>query len=272
MRNIQAVTFDLWQTLIQDNRDLRRARTLRRLEAVQVILKDADYSYTLDSLQEAYRRCFRTCNEIHAREKDVTFNKQVDMFIHEIDDHLSESLDIQYKQQILDCYAEAFFDFPAPPDPSAYLTIKRVAEMGYRIGLISNTGQTPGYLFRRYLKQLDMLEFFDVLTFSDEVELTKPSIEIFHMTLKSLGTTPDRSIHVGDHLKNDVIGANLAGMVTVHLIQREVSSAPLNDSTALPSQQILTSSSSDIIYDKEAAARPNMEIEKLYELPNVLNR
>ena len=50
MSNIQAeaVTFDLWQTLIQDNRDLRRTRTMRRLEGTQVILNEAGYSYSLD--------------------------------------------------------------------------------------------------------------------------------------------------------------------------------------------------------------------------------
>ena len=273
MSNIQAeaVTFDLWQTLIQDNRDLRRTRTMRRLEEAQVILNEAGYSYSLDLLQEAYRRCFRKCNEIHAIEKDVTFTKQVEMFIHEIDEGLHESLDERYQKQILDCYAEAFFDFPAPPDPSAYNTIRKVAQMGYRIGLISNTGQTPGYLFRIYLKQLDMLKFFDVLTFSDEVELTKPSVEIFKMTLKSLGTTPEKSIHVGDHLKNDVIGANLAGMVTVHLVPK-AEAPPPHHGTAVPNEQTSTKSSADALNEKEESAKPDIEIEKLYDLPHILGR
>ena len=274
MSNIQAeaVTFDLWQTLIQDNRDLRRTRTMRRLEGAQAILNEAGYSYSLDFLQEAYRRCFRKCNEIHAIEKDVTFTKQVSMFINEIDNQLGESLGARYQKQILECYADAFFEFPAPPDPSAYDTIRKMAQMGYRIGLISNTGQTPGYLFRIYLKQLDMLKFFDVLTFSDEVELTKPSIEIFKMTLKSLGTTPEKSIHVGDHLKNDVIGANLAGMSTVHLVHPDRKFAPPIQHTTITNEQISTKLSGEAQNEEELAAKPNIEIENLHELPNILGR
>ena len=76
---------------------------------------------------------------------------------------------------------------------------------------------TPGRLFRRYLKNHNILDFFQVLTFSDEVLLCKPSTEIFHMTLKGLSCATHASIHVGDHILNDVYGANKAGLKTVLL-------------------------------------------------------
>jgi FMN phosphatase YigB (HAD superfamily) len=54
-----------------------------------------------------------------------------------------------------------------------------------------------------------------VLTFSDEVKLAKPSNQIFEMTLTELGVTPGQSIHIGDHVKNDVVGAKQIGMKTI---------------------------------------------------------
>ena len=60
-----------------------------------------------------------------------------------------------------------------------------------------------------------MLDFFQTLTFSDEVKVAKPGSEIFKMTLKELGATPDQAIHVGDHVINDVVGAKRCGMKTV---------------------------------------------------------
>ena len=59
--------------------------------------------------------------------------------------------------------------------------------MGLKIGLISNTGMTPGTTFRAHLENIGLLGFFDVLTFSDEVKLSKPSEEIFRLTLRALG-------------------------------------------------------------------------------------
>jgi len=86
---------------------------------------------------------------------------------------------------------------------------------GLRIGLISNTGMTPGVTFRSYLEQQGMLGYFDTLTFSDEVKLAKPSLKIFELTLRSLGAAPEQAVHVGDHVANDVVGAKRCGLKTV---------------------------------------------------------
>jgi putative hydrolase of the HAD superfamily len=97
----------------------------------------------------------------------------------------------------------------------AYDVLSRVRASGLRIGLISNTGMTPGVAFRKFLDQNNLLGFFDTLTFSDEVKLAKPGREIFLMTLETLGAEPSETVHVGDHVKNDVVGANQVGMRTV---------------------------------------------------------
>ena len=83
------------------------------------------------------------------------------------------------------------------------------------VGLISNTGMTPGYTFRRYMEQVGILEYFDVLAFSDELRLAKPSTEIFLHTARELGAQPQWVVHVGDHYLNDVVGAAKAGMKTI---------------------------------------------------------
>ena len=74
---------------------------------------------------------------------------------------------------------------------------------------------TPGSTFRSYMAERGLLDYFHTLTFSDEVKLAKPSSEIFMMTLRSLGTTPEQTIHVGDHVINDVVGAKRCGLKTV---------------------------------------------------------
>ena len=53
------------------------------------------------------------------------------------------------------------------------------------------------------------------MTFSDEVLLAKPSDEIFLMTIGALDSSPADTIHVGDHVSNDVVGANRVGMKSV---------------------------------------------------------
>ena len=217
MNTIEAVTFDLWQTLVLDDRELGRARTLLRLEKAKEALGGAGYDFSIDHLREAYRRCYRTCREVHNQERDLTFQEQVDTFISYIDEGIEQRLDGTVAEAIFHWYAEAFFDFPPQVAPEALGVLEELKAKGYRLGMISNTGMTPGSLFRRYLAQHGILDQFQVLTFSDEVKLSKPSVEMFHMTLRALGTTSDRAVHVGDHIRNDVLGANRAGMRTVLL-------------------------------------------------------
>ena len=235
MSAIEAVTFDLWQTLILDDRELGRARTRRRLEGALEALTDAGYDFSFEQLQEAYRSCFRTCRAMHREEKDFTFDEQVKIFIDNIDEDLSQRLDNQVVDLITYWYAEAFFEFPPPVAPEAYEVLEEVRRLGYRVGLISNTGMTPGRLFRRYLDQQNILDFFHVLTFSDEVKLCKPSKEMFHITLQELGTTPNKAVHLGDHIQNDILGANRAGMKSVLL-----GTAEGQEKVADPHLQILT--------------------------------
>ena len=53
MSDITAVTFDLWQTLLLDNRELGRARAQVRLDGAQAALRKVDLEYDLDHIRDA---------------------------------------------------------------------------------------------------------------------------------------------------------------------------------------------------------------------------
>ena len=215
MPYITAVTFDLWQTLLLDNRDLGQARTLIRLEGAQNAIASFGESYNLNHIREAYRACYRECRRIREEYLDVSFRGQVEIFINNIDNGLVERLDEETILEVVRTYADSFWVHPPVPHTDAQAVLRDVKDMGLGIGLISNTGMTPGETFRQYMDQQGLLKYFDVLTFSDEVKISKPAEEIFHMTLSSLGATPTQTVHVGDHVKNDVVGANRCGLKTV---------------------------------------------------------
>ena len=59
---ISCVTFDLWQTLLLDNRELGLARTEVRLEGALEALREAGEPFTKERVREAYRQCYRTCH------------------------------------------------------------------------------------------------------------------------------------------------------------------------------------------------------------------
>ena len=215
MQKLTAVTFDLWQTLLIDNRELGLTRSEARLEGVRHVLADCGEEFDAERISEAYWDCYRQCVAIREGLLDISFDEQISIFVENISSGLGDRLSAGTLAEITRVYADSFLDYAPPAHADAVDVLRSVRDMGLRIGLISNTGMTPGTTFRTYLANTGMLDYFDILTFSDEVKLSKPAEEIFLMTLRSLDTTPGQTAHVGDSIRNDVAGARKCGLKTV---------------------------------------------------------
>jgi putative hydrolase of the HAD superfamily len=210
-----AVTFDLWQTLIVDQPGGAETRRRWRLQGAFDALNKAGFLATWEQVHKAYNGCLDACQEIRGRGEDVSFSGQVHIFLDEIQTGLADGLSKETFAEITETYREAYFSSPLLAAPGSHEVLDDLRQRGIRVGLISNTGTTPGVTFRQSLQGLGLHDYFDVLTFSDEVGLAKPSPRIFHLTLEQLGVTPGRAVHIGDTLEHDVAGARAAGMGSV---------------------------------------------------------
>ena len=210
-----AVTFDLWQTLIIDRDGWAEVRKTQRLRGALAALGQAGVAVTWDQVEGAYRRCFDACQAVRARGEDVSFSEQIHIFLNEIQQGFAGSLAPATLAGVADAYRDGYFSRPLPAAPGAHEVLDNLQRRGVRLGLISNTGTTPGVTFRKALDHLGLLHYFDVLTFSDEVALAKPAPQIFNLTLEQLGVGRESAIHVGDTPEHDVMGAKAAGMGSV---------------------------------------------------------
>ena len=215
MSEITTVTFDLWQTLLIDNRELGLRRSDARLEGVRRVLSDCGEEFEPEHISEAYWECYRQCAAVREELRDVSFPEQIDIFVESISPGLGDRLTEGALSKITRVYADSFLDYPPPAHSDAVDVLKSVHAMGLRIGMISNTGMTPGSTFRTYLANTGMLGYFDTLTFSDEVKMAKPAKEIFLLTLRAMNSVPEQTVHIGDSVRNDVAGAKLCGLRTV---------------------------------------------------------
>ena len=215
MATIEAVTFDLWQTLLIDYPEWGIDRRDLRIEGTQRVLRESGEEFRQEHLAEAYQQCLRACGSIKEKGYDVSFRERIRCFIDSIDQGLGDRLPEDVFQTIADVYANSFYWHPPLPHRKAANILAELKAGSYPIGLISNTDSTPGTLFRDYMERLDLLKYFDVLTFSDEAGYSKPATEIFTMTTRLMGVDPARTVHVGDHFANDVVGAQQVGMKAI---------------------------------------------------------
>lgn len=205
---IRAVTFDLWNTLVY-NRNYGEFR----LPALREFLRRNGVELDDARLLEVYQAGFRHNSDTH----NDTGRRHVRT--EEIVGHVMEQVGLKDRcdwTPMVDTYEEAVLSDPPKLKEGTRETLEALHGR-VRIGLISDTGTSPGRVIRRILDGYGVLHYFYVTVFSDEVGYCKPNEVVFRTALEALGVEPEEAIHVGDLVKSDIVGAKRTGMRTVWL-------------------------------------------------------
>lgn len=215
---IRLVTFDFWQTLLADTRETMAAAHALRLDGVRRALAEAGQLYEAADLEAADGRALPVLQAIWNSHRDVSSAAQVRIFLEALDPALPAALPPEAREVIGAAYAEPALTHSPAVSPGAVEAVRQLAAADLALGIISNTGRTPGRVLRRLLERAGVLGAFRVLSFSDEVGVRKPAAGIFEATLARAGCAPAAAVHVGDDPVNDVAGARAAGMRALHYL------------------------------------------------------
>jgi HAD superfamily hydrolase (TIGR01509 family) len=105
-------------------------------------------------------------------------------------------------------FADAFVaSLRFAPLPGASAACRTLRDRGLRLAVVSNWDAG----LREHLAELDLLPLFDAVVTSAEAGAAKPDPRIFEVALGQLGTSPRRTLHVGDS-DADRDGARAAGL------------------------------------------------------------
>ncbi len=228
MKNgIKAVSFDLWETLIHDTGS--SAWEEWRLSALEPILTDC--GATREKMKEAYSRYTKEFNRRRAADRrDIDVPEQISMFLGELGIEPAPALLAKLDEP----YVSPALHFPPRLNENAVAVLDVLKNRGYKVGLISNTGKTPGRVLAKVFERYGIANYFDALTFSNEVGFMKPRSEIFGAMLGKLGAAPHEVVHVGDELYADIYGARKMGMKAVWVKSfRSHMGLPKNNGAAL---------------------------------------
>jgi putative hydrolase of the HAD superfamily len=213
---IDTVTFDLWNTILSNRpQDHDRYRQVR-VETIGRILNQHGISVSLDHLTKAYEEGFESYKVIWRRNEDISTDEQLKIMWDLLPEQKPITISADLMEKLAEAYTSPLLIHPPPLIQEAEVTLKQLKGEGYKIGLICNTGRSPGKTIRILLRQTGIMNCFDVTTFSNELRIRKPDPRIFHHTLSELKSSPQQSIHVGDVVELDVLGAKNAEMRSVH--------------------------------------------------------
>jgi len=205
------VTFDLWETLIMDPPGKMPERKTRRLDLIEQALREYGHPVVRTRLEATYVEHWKQVQEVWAQGGEVNVPEQIRGWLELAGCRLP--LGPEELSHLERLYVQPFLEDMAPAIPSARETVAAARAAGCTVGLISNTGRTPGSALRKCLDAHGLLEFFDFTLFSDEELIRKPHPEIFHRAAGRAGV--ETGLHIGDHLEYDITGAHAAGWEAV---------------------------------------------------------
>lgn len=197
-----AVTIDVWYTLLYHRREDRHAYERDRREVWVSALTDEGVrrGRALAAVLALERKCRRE----ESRGRSFPIPSQVGWLA----SVAGRSPKLETVLRGLDLLTDRN---PARVAPGAAEALGRLSSAGVRLGLVSNVLFETTVDAERILERSGLRPFFSELVFSSDYPWTKPSPEPFRVCLEGLHAGPGESVHIGD-LSYDVTGARKAGM------------------------------------------------------------
>lgn len=204
---LRALTFDFWGTLYEN----AYARD-DRLRLLGDALDRHGQPRSWQRMEAAYSHAGSVWDRVWREERrSIPISRWLDEFL----GHLHADLPEETSREVGRNIQEVFLHGDEPRPVAGVIQALPTLAQRYGLGLISDTGLTPGRVLRRVMRRDGLLSFFETLTFSDEVGAAKPSAEPFLRTLDVLGVRPEGAAHIGDLPETDLKGARQVGMKAV---------------------------------------------------------
>ncbi len=225
---VNALTFDFWGTLFTEGPKFLEVVLPKRYEILLDATSEAGTPADEDAVREAYRaasRAFRAAWE--AGEMMSNYERVAYIF---------KTLGVRFDEGLVALTArrleDAALEGDLVPLPGTLEAIPALAE-NHPLGIVSDTGLTPGRVIRELLARLNFARYFYATSFSDETGAVKPQREAFLKALEAIGAPPEEALHTGDLPRADIEGALAAGYAHAVLYTGRAARDPTAPPTAV---------------------------------------
>ena len=209
---IQHVSFDLWLTIIRSNKNFKTAR----LAYISDFLKNefTEEKITtaflrLSSLGDSYGEFFEkgfTAHQLYYLFFHQLFGKQTNLFL---DDKNKLNT---FVNDIGEIFVE---NCPLLISDEIHNTFDFLKRNNITCNIASNTSYANGKMLRQCMSKLRILDYFDFVLFSDEIEVFKPNPKFFKLISRYSKKNKANILHVGDNPLTDIKGAQDFGFKTL---------------------------------------------------------
>ncbi len=211
---IKAISFDFWNTLFAETPGSFKLYQETRRSLLKESLTERGGTFSEEQIKQAALLEAESHHLIWTKEhRTLTARERLRRIL----DTLNASLPEDTITRLVNDYEEGIYERPPILVDGARQVIEQLSSR-YRLGIISDTGFSPGRVLRELMRNAGILDAFDSLVFSDEAGRSKPHAEVFAKTSHALNAHPTELVHIGDLEHTDVIGAKNATYFAIRFI------------------------------------------------------
>ncbi len=205
------ISFDFWNTLYANGAEDQRHQ-LRILYFHKIL---SDYGMISEEVvQNAFKSSTRMFFEDwRNKHRTPTAIERIRYMAREI----GIKIDDDCVKKTAAYFGKLIYIVPPQKIPSIK-TIVSLLAADYPLAIISDTGYISGQYIRAFLKNENILSYFQSLFFSDEYDHCKPHTSVFQMTCQNLNVDCTKLVHIGDLEQTDVRGIKDIGGISIKYI------------------------------------------------------
>lgn len=232
---IKAVTFDLWDTIVDDDSDealraeqgLRSKRDERRFQIWEALndVKPIDYQHVAlayDTAEAGFNVVWKECY----------INWTIEQRIRVVLAGLKRQVTDPVFNRLVAGHACMEVDIPPKPIDGIQQALQELSTR-YKLCIVSDSIVTPGAGLREILDKHGLKQYFSGFAFSDEVGHAKPHPAMFQSASQQLGVELNEIVHIGDRDHNDVKGPHAIGAKAILFIAARADDRDITNADAI---------------------------------------
>lgn len=206
---IKLITIDFWNTIFDSSNG--QMRNYIRNQEIRRAMQKIEFEPNDHDINEAIRAAWGHFNRLWTEQMRTPTPIESVEFIW---NYFSLPYNNEIIDEVVKSFETAILKYPPNLVQDAGWAISKLSEE-FEIGLISDTGFTPGSVLQELMKQKNILSYFKSFSFSDETGVSKPHPKAYYKVLNELNYRPEDSLHIGDIEDTDIKGAKNLGMQAI---------------------------------------------------------
>jgi|SRR5262249_19993643 len=208
---IRLITFDFWNTLFLDRDESVRHR--KRIQFAFEAIRRQSPQIELGQVESAFATAHQFFSTQWGRMQAISMKHHFEKML----SHLGLQLPESETLGVVDYFESVLLEHP-PVIISGASEAVAAAANGRKLGLISDTGYSPGRTLLKILQRHGLADSFHSFSFSNETGHLKPAPQSFEKVLNDLQIPPQEAAHIGDLEETDIAGAKQIGMRAIKYI------------------------------------------------------